>query len=92
MKLTNLLHIAVGATLIVFSAAAFAGQVMTVNGTITDDYLLVDDVGQIYVVTESDKGYELLDNVGSRVSVTGDVEDTDDGPTIEVQSFKVISE
>ena len=92
MKLKNLLHFAVGIMLIVFSATAFAGQMMTVNGTITDDYLLVDDAGMIYVVTESDKGYELLDNVGSRVSVIGAVEDTDDGPTIEVQSFKVLTE
>lgn len=92
MKSRNFYNIAVGILIVAFSPTAFAGQMMTVNGTITDDYLLVDDVGQIYVVTESDKGYELLDNVGSRVSVTGDVEDTDDGPTIEVKSFKIISE
>jgi hypothetical protein len=91
MKLKNKLQTAVGIILIFSSATAFTGQVMTVNGTITDDYLFVDDAVQIYVVKESDKGYQLLDNVGRRVSVTGDVEDTDDGPTIDVKSFKVIS-
>jgi hypothetical protein len=91
MKLNKKLQIAVGIILIVFSATAFAGQMMTVNGTVTDDFLFVDDAGKIYVIKESDKGYELLDNVGRRVSVIGDVEDTDDGPTIDVKSFKVIS-
>ncbi|KPJ75982.1 MAG: hypothetical protein AMJ54_13285 [Deltaproteobacteria bacterium SG8_13] len=92
MKLRHFSRIAVVFVLVAFSATAFAGRVMTVNGTITDDYLLVDDNGQIYTVTESDKGDELLDNVGSRVSVTGDVEDSDDGPVIDVHGFKVISE
>jgi uncharacterized protein YdeI (BOF family) len=92
MKSRHFYKIAAGIMMLAFAATAFAGQMMTVNGTITDDYLLVDDVGQIYVVTETDKGYELLENVGSRVSVTGDVEESDDGPVIDVRSFKVISE
>ena len=78
--------------LILLSATALAGKVMTVNGTITEDYLLVDDNGEIYIVTESDKGDQLLENVGQRVSVTGEVEDSDEGPVMNVQGFKVISE
>ena len=84
--------IAVCLLLAVFAATAMAGTVMTVNGTITDDYLLVDDDGEIYIVNESVKGDELLVHVGRRVTVTGDVEDGDDGPVIDVQGFKVLSE
>jgi hypothetical protein len=92
MKSRHSVKIAVFLVLAVFTATALAGGAMTVNGTITDDYLLVDDNGEIYIVNESDKGDELLENVGSRVSVTGDVEDSDDGPVIDVKGFKVISE
>ncbi len=92
MKWRNYSRIAAFLMVAVFTVPAMAGTVMTVNGTITDDYLLVDDNGQIYIVTESDKGDELLENVGRRVAVTGDVEDGDDGPVIDVKGFKVLSE
>lgn len=92
MQRRHCVKIAVLLILAVFTSTAMAGRVMTVNGTITDDYLLVDDNGEIYIVSESDKGDELLDNVGRRVTVTGDVEDSDDGPVIDVQGYKVLTE
>ncbi len=92
MKSKHTVVTAVMLVLILLSATALAGKVMTVNGTITEDYLLVDDNGEIYIVTESDKGDQLLENVGQRVSVTGEVEDSDEGPVMNVQGFKVISE
>lgn len=84
--------IAVFLLLAVFTTTAIAGTEMTVNGTITDDYLLVDDTGEIYILTDSEKSEELLRNVGRRVTVTGDVLDSEDGPVIDVQGFKVLTE
>lgn len=73
-------------------APALAVETVTVTGTVTDDYLLIDDNGAVYVISGLEKGEELLGHVGRRVKVTGKVQDEVDGPVIEVKRFEVISD
>ncbi len=56
----------------VFSAsAALAGETVTVTGTVTDSYQLVEDDGESDEIADTDKGEALLEHTGERVKVTG---------------------
>lgn len=92
MKVKHGMTIVVLLAVAAVAAAAVAGGTKTLIATVTDDYLLVDDDGEIYIVAETEKGDELLENVGFRVKVTGNVQEGDNGPVIDVQSFEIIPE
>ena len=66
---------------------------VTFLATVTDGYQLVDDAGQPYEVENTSKGNELvLNHVGSKVEVTGTVQDEVDYKIIVVESFRVVEE
>jgi hypothetical protein len=66
---------------------------VTFLATVTDGYQLVDDAGQPYEVENTAKGNELvLNHVGSKVEVTGTVQDEVDYKIIVVESFRVLGE
>ena len=66
---------------------------VTIVAIVTDGYQLVDDLGQPYEVENTTKGNELvLNHVGSKVEVTGTVQDEVDYKIIVVESFRVIEE
>ena len=96
MKKQNNIGIAVAVFLVVttfvMAGFAFAANSVTIVGTVNDDYTLVDDEGEIYFIADSEKGEQLAENAGVRVSVTGIVEEEDGGPVIRVQSYKIIRE
>jgi hypothetical protein len=66
---------------------------VTILATVTDGYQLVDDAGQPYEVENTTTGNELvLNHVGSKVEVTGTVQDEVDYKIIVVESFRVVEE
>jgi len=72
---------------------AIAATTVTIVAIVTDGYQLVDDMGQPYEVENTTKGNELvLNHVGSKVEVTGTVQDEVDYKIIVVESFRVIEE
>lgn len=74
------------------AAPALAGQV-TVTGTVSDDYQIVDNQGQSYDIAESAKGEELVAQAsGKTVEVTGTLEEEAGMKTIVVESFKILQE
>lgn len=77
---------------VIMAVFAFAANPVTIVGTVNDDYTLVDDEGEIYLIAESERGDQLAENAGVRVSVTGIIEEDDNGPVIHIHSYKIIKE
>ena len=70
-----------------------AASTLTIVGTVSDGYQVVDDDGQPYEVENTVKGNELvLQHIGQKVEVTGTVKDEIDYKIIIVDSFKVLEE
>ena len=73
-------------------AVAFAGNTVTITGTVNEDGQLVDETGQIYVIADDDLGWEVMDSIGEQVEVVGMVEEDESGmKVIIVKAFKLIS-
>jgi hypothetical protein len=88
-------HIIIGLALIAaigFCGTAMAQAPITVTGTLMDDFAIAADDGEVYDVAESEVAYEMFEMAGSRVSVTGTMVDTEDGPMFKVQSYKLLDE
>lgn len=62
---------------------------LTITGTVTKEGIVSDD-GQMYAVTEDQKGNELLKLVDRRVKVRGIVEEGEGEKVITVTQFVVI--
>ena len=83
----------VALVLIVAGGPVMAATTVTIVAIVTDGYQLVDDMGQPYEVENTTKGNELvLNHVGSKVEVTGTVQDEVDYKIIVVESFRVLEE
>jgi hypothetical protein len=78
--------------LVVAAGPALTGQRLTVTGIVMEDYVLLDDNGETYAIAETEQGHALVEQSGSRVKVTGNVEEGETGKTIQVESFTVIPE
>ena len=78
--------------LVICAGPAVAGQKMTVTGIVMEDDVLLDDNGETYAIAETEMGHALVEQSGSRVKVTGIVEEGETGKTIQVESFTVIPE
>ena len=82
--------------LVVFLVAAFAGSIfagesMTIVGTVNEDGQIVDNSGTIFEIGENDKSDAVSENSGTKVEVIGMVEEDSSGnKTIMIESFKVI--
>ncbi len=77
--------------IVVVSGMAFAGDTLSLVGEISDDFLIVTDSEETYEVMVSDQGIELMDHVGERVKVTGEIINDGDDHLINVVSFEVLS-
>lgn len=75
-----------------FVGTAYSQASMTVTGMLTDDFAIAADDGDVYEVAESEVAYEMFEMAGSRVTVTGTMVDTEDGPMFKVQSYKLLDE
>ena len=70
---------------------ALAGEVSLV-GEVNDNYQLVAS-GQIYEIADTPKGNEMAENfIGSKVKVSGTVEEKNEMKTITVLNFEVLQE
>ena len=80
-------------TLVVFAAVPAMAEQVTVKGTVTDDFQIVDNSGESYEVVETSLGDELVTSAaGKMVEVKGTVQEEDGVKTITVSSYKVLSE
>lgn len=88
----NFIRLACAVLVVFFMAAVpvFAGQ-MTITGTVTEDFQIVDSAGQSYDVGESAIGDEMVANAsGKVVEATGTVEEDGGIKTIMVESYKIV--
>jgi len=87
-------YVAVGLFAVVlsvfFCSFGFAADTLTVTGTINENYQLVADNGETYEVEINDVGNEMAEHVGTKVKVTGIVEEVDGSKTIIPESFEVV--
>ena len=73
-----------------FCAAAIAAEEKTITGQINEEQQFVANDGTIYEIGESDKGNELVEMTGKKVSVTGMVTESEGAWTIEVTDFELM--
>lgn len=70
-----------------------AASSVTIVGTVSDGYQIVDEDGQPYEVENTVKGNELVErHIGHKVEVTGTVKEEIDYKVIIVDSFRVLEE
>jgi hypothetical protein len=55
------------------SGIAIAGAEVSISGVINEDGQLVDDDGMAYDIAESEEGDQIMEMVGSKVTVKGTV-------------------
>lgn len=72
------------------SGIAVAGSEISVSGVINEDGQLVDDDGMAYDIADNEEGDEVMDMVGSKVTVKGTVLEADGTKIITISSFKII--
>ncbi len=89
VKTNVLLALVFFAVFSIGTAVAVAGDV-TISGEITDNYQIVTETGDVYDVTDDEKGEELAENVGKKVVVQGTLMEEEGIKTITVTSFKVV--
>lgn len=81
------------AIFMILPLAASASDMVTIEGEVNDSYQIVDSSGQLYEIADTVEGNELIDShTGEKVSVTGTLQEDENGKTITVTSFKVITE
>jgi len=66
-----------------FLSTNVLAEEITIKGEVNDNYQIVTEDGQIYEVAGNDKGDEMvLNNVGKIVTITGTIEESDEGNKI----------
>ena len=74
------------------SGIAIAGAEVSISGVINEDGQLVDDDGMAYDIAESEEGDQIMEMVGSKVTVKGTVMEAEGTRIITISSFKIIEE
>jgi hypothetical protein len=69
---------------------AAAADEVSITGTINDDSQLVADSGTTYDIGDNEKGNEVMELVGKKVSVKGTVMEAEGTKIITITSFDVI--
>ena len=71
-----------------------AGPVMavetTVTGTVMETFELETDDGDIYLIEETDMGFDLVAHAGEKMAVTGEVTEDGDLKIISIISFRPV--
>lgn len=87
-KIKSVMALFVATIFVVLPLAAWAADMVTIEGEVYDNYQIVDGSGQVYEIVDNTQGIELIDNyTGEKVKVTGTVEENDEGKFITVSSF-----
>lgn len=91
-KLTAVVGLIAVVLLALLPIAAAAGST-TIEGEVNDSYQVVASDGQVYEVTDTTEGNDLVENhIGEKVKVTGTVEQDGDVKVITITTFQVIEE
>ncbi len=69
------------------SGIALAGSEVSISGAINEDGQLVDNNGMAYDIAENDKGNEVMEMVGVKVTVKGTVMEAEGTKIITISSF-----
>ena len=77
---------------VILSGIAVAGPEVSISGVINEDGQLVDDDGMAYDIAENEEGDEVMEMVGSKVTVKGTVMEAEGTKIITISSFKIIEE
>jgi len=78
--------------LLLLPLAAIA-ESTTFEGEVNDSYQIVATDGQVYEVTDTSEGNDLVENhIGEKVKVTGTVQQEGDTKVITITTFQVIEE
>jgi hypothetical protein len=92
-KSSVVLGLIVAAMLTILPLAATAGDATTIEGEVNDSYQIVASDGQVYEVTDTTQGNDLVENhIGEKVKVTGTVEQEGDVKVITITTFQVLEE
>ncbi len=87
-KIKSVMALFVATIFVALPLAAWAADMVTIEGEVYDNYQIVDGSGQVYEIADNTQGDELIDNyTGEKVKVTGTVEENDEGKFITVSSF-----
>jgi hypothetical protein len=76
--------------LLATAGAAMARESVTLVGTVTDDFRIVDENGETYDIAETEAGFDLSEYSGAMVKVSGTVEQGENGKVITVNSFELM--
>lgn len=84
-------------TLLVFSVfclaqTAVSEDMITVVGTVNDNFQIVTDDGELYFIGDTEQGAEVEVMTGARVQVTGETMDMDGDLYINITSFTVVQD
>jgi hypothetical protein len=91
-KIYTVLGLIVAALLLILPLTA-AAESTTLEGEVNDSYQIVASDGQVYEVTDTTQGNDLVENhIGEKVKVTGTIEQEGDVKVITITSFQVIQE
>jgi Icc-related predicted phosphoesterase len=77
--------------LVVFAmSAGMAAEMVVIQGQVTEDSQIQDQEGNVFDIADTEKGSELVENVGQKVEIEGTV--LEDGGTkiITVETFRII--
>jgi len=72
------------------SGATISAESITIIGTLNEDYQIVADDGQVFIVAEPEKVKELDEIINMKVKVTGTVEESEGLKIITITSYEVI--
>jgi hypothetical protein len=71
---------------------ALSEQSVNIVGTVSEDFELESENGDVYILGDDEESLRLAENIGKKVKVTGTVKETDDGMVITVKKFQLLEE
>jgi hypothetical protein len=78
--------------LAVLVGPALSEQGVNIVGTVSEDFELESENGEVYILGDDDESLKLAENIGRKVRVTGTLKETDDGMVITVKKFQLLEE
>jgi hypothetical protein len=81
--------VAVFVSLLLMAGAGLAGETV-ISGKVTADNQLLSDDGQVYEVSDTENGNQLLEHMEKKVAVKGTVAEKDGKKMITVTSFEIL--
>jgi len=76
----------------VFTALVMAEETTTIAGTVSNLHQIVGDDGKVYQIGEGIVGAELGRLVGTKVKVTGGIEEAEGEKILTVKSYEMIGQ